>query len=100
MRTVFGTSVSLLHGGIQKARSLFDPAEGRNIPTDKVAKTRFSANLTDLERRIRHAERELASIRKQLKMALTARERRACGMLILENEILQLRKDLGARRRI
>ncbi len=102
MRTVFGTSASVIHGWYAKARSLFVHVEGQNIPTDESVKTSLSPNLTDIERRIRQAERELAIIRKQLKLALTARERRALAERLghLENEIIQLRKDLSARRRI
>ena len=100
MRTVFGTSASVIHGWYAKARSLFVHVE--HIPTDESVKTSLSPNLTDIERRIRQAERELAIIRKQLKLALTARERRALAERLghLENEIIQLRKDPSARRRI
>src|SRR5258707_6989009 len=102
MRTMFGAAASVIPVWYVKARSLFVRSGGQNVPTDETVKMGLSANLTDLDRRIRRAERELAMMRKQLKTALTAGARRALAERLaqLENEILQLRKDLSARKRI
>jgi septal ring factor EnvC (AmiA/AmiB activator) len=100
MRTVFATSASRLQVWYAKAYSLFVHTEGQNIPADEASRTSSSANLMDLDRRIRQAEQELATIRKQLKTTARGRGALAESLADLENEILELRKELSARKGI